>query len=196
MKRQYFKFALVVVACVVACFSASAQEIQYNYGELRFVDAEFDDNDVDGDGFQLGGSYRVVEPVFVFANFSQLDLDRDFEITQWTAGGGYIYNLRDGVDLVGQLGYTDVELEVPAQFGGQDQSEDGIAIAGGVRGYVHEKVELRGFVNYVDLDDSDTFVELAGDYFITDRFSAGASLTLGGDVDTITIGVRGYFGQP
>ena len=50
-----------------------------------------------------------------------------------------------------------------------------------------------GFVNHINLDDSDTFLELAGDYYFTEQFSAGISLEFAGDNDAFTIGARWYF---
>jgi hypothetical protein len=60
----------------------------------------------------------------------------------------------------------------------------------------HPQVEGRAFINYVDLDESgdETSVELAGDYFLNDEIALGASLELGDDVTTWTLGARWYFG--
>ena len=45
----------------------------------------------------------------------------------------------------------------------------------------------------VTVGDSDTFVEIAGDYYFTQEFAAGLSVDIGADVDTITIGARWFF---
>ena len=45
----------------------------------------------------------------------------------------------------------------------------------------------------INLDNSDTYLELAGDYYFTAQFSAGLSLEFAGDTDAFTIGARWYF---
>ena len=55
------------------------------------------------------------------------------------------------------------------------------------------KFEVRGSVNYINLDNSDTYLEIAGDYYFTERVAAGASLEFAGDADTFTIGARWFF---
>jgi hypothetical protein len=58
------------------------------------------------------------------------------------------------------------------------------------------RVEGRAFVNYVDLDESGDEVsfEIAGDYFVNDQVALGASLELGDDVTSWTVGARWFFG--
>ena len=42
-------------------------------------------------------------------------------------------------------------------------------------------------------DESDVFLEFAGDWYITPQFAAGLSVEFGGDFDLWTIGARYYF---
>ena len=64
---------------------------------------------------------------------------------------------------------------------------------GGVRGLLVPELEIRGNVHYVNLDESDVFLEFAGDWYITPQWAAGLSVEFGGDVDLWTIGARYYF---
>ena len=82
-------------------------------------------------------------------------------------------------------GYTTIDL---------DGDIDYDSLAGGVRGLIIPQLEGRATINYVDLDNSDTYFEVGGDYYFNPVFSAGATLEFGGDTDTLTIGVRWYFG--
>ena len=52
---------------------------------------------------------------------------------------------------------------------------------------------LAGVAALVNLDNSDTYLELAGDYYFTEQFSAGISLEFAGDTDSFTIGARWFF---
>jgi hypothetical protein len=71
--------------------------------------------------------------------------------------------------------------------------DTGFAISAGARGLLAPKFEIRGSVNHINLDDSDTYLEFAGDYYFTEQFSAGASVEFAGDTDALTIGVRWSF---
>ena len=66
-------------------------------------------------------------------------------------------------------------------------------MSAGTRGMLTPKFEIRGSVNHINLDNSDTYLELAGDYYFTPRFSAGVSLEFAGDTDVFTIGGRWFF---
>jgi hypothetical protein len=66
-------------------------------------------------------------------------------------------------------------------------------LSGGLRGLLMPKFEIRGSVNYINLDSSDTYLELAGDYYFTQRFSAGLSIEFAGDTDLFSVGARYYF---
>ena len=52
------KLAALIAALSVAS-AAFATDLSYDYAELRWVDTEVES--VDGDGFQLGGSYEVAD---------------------------------------------------------------------------------------------------------------------------------------
>ena len=76
-------------------------------------------------------------------------------------------------------------------FGSED--ETGFAISAGTRGLITSQFEVRGSVNHINLDNSDTFIEIAGDYHFTDVFSAGLTLEVAGDTDVISVGARWFF---
>lgn len=171
--------------------SAAAAELDYNYAELRYVDTEL--FDVDGDGFELGGSLELAQSVHLFGNFRTLDFGGGFDASAFEVGGGYALPLNNGADLVGRLSYIDGEIDVP---GGGDVDDSGFGFSAGFRRMFTPQVEGRAFVNYQDLDasGSETAVEIAGDYFLNDEIALGASLELGDDVTTWTLGARWYFG--
>lgn len=169
----------------VAAFSAPtfATDVSYDYAELRFVDAEVES--FDGDGLQLGGSYNVSGNWLVVGSIQLLDFDgADLDILK--AGGGYVWPIDERFDLfaTGSLVRFDA---------GND--ENGFEITGGIRSKFNENFEGRASINYSDVVDADTFIQLGGDYYFTPEFAAGATLDLGGDFDSITFGVRWFFGE-
>lgn len=182
------------MAALLLAGSTIAAELDYNYAELRYIDTELDAGavDVDGDGFELGGSLELTEAVHLFGNFRTLDFGAGIDVSAFEVGGGYVMPLNNGADLIGRLSYIDGEIDTP--FGDEDDS--GFGFSAGMRNMFTPQIEGRAFVNYTDLDESgsETSFELAGDYFLNDQIALGASLELGDDVTTWTLGARWYFG--
>ncbi len=93
-------------------------------------------------------------------------------------------------DLVSTLRFVSGESDVP----GGRVDDSGVGVSSGVRSRLDSKFEFRGLVNHINMEhDKDTHVELAGDYFFTKNFAAGASVKFAGDADSITIGARWFF---
>ena len=186
MTKQRMTLILAVALCGVAA-TANASDLSYSYAELRFVDTEIGNND--GDGLRINGSYELTGNWLLVGGFTTLDFDGDVETSALEIGAGYVHRYNPKLDIVG-YGKV-VRAEVDTNFG--DDDETGIALAGGVRGSFTPQFEGRATINYINLDDSDTFFEIGGDFYITDQFSAGATLEFGGDADTLTVGVRWFF---
>lgn len=175
---------------MAACGLAGAQEqeripLRYSFAELRFVDVDR----FGGDGFQLNGSFELGSNWIALAGVTFLDFNNNVDSTTFQIGGGYVYPYRSNFDLVGTVRYIRTDVDTPA--GSADDS--GVAVSGGIRGMFAQNFEVRGFVNHVALDDSDTSLEAAVDYHFTNRISAGASYEFGGDDDVLTIGARWFF---
>lgn len=179
-------------ALLLASSSALASDLPYTYGELRYIDGEFDD--VDGDGFVIGGSYRINEQFYVVGGYTDLEFDVrrvDADGSSIEIGGGYIYPLNDTVDFNATFSLVRQEVEV----GNFDDKETGFQITAGARTMLAENVEVRGGLNFIDVDDSDLTIVLGADYYFTEQISAGITFQLAGDTDVITIGGRYYFGR-
>jgi hypothetical protein len=184
----------IAAASLGVAGTASAAELDYNYAELRYIDTELDAGpfDVDGDGFELGGSMELAQSVHIFGNFQTLDFGSGIDASAFEIGGGYAMPLNNSADLVARLSYIDGEIDTPAG----DADDSGFGFSAGARSMFTPQIEGRAFINYVDLDESGDEVsfELAGDYFVNDQIALGASLELGDDVTTWTVGGRWFFG--
>ena len=180
------KKLLILVAALSIQATAAAQttyqqapgEISYSFAELRFVD-----------GFQLAGSYELDGPWILVGSLTSLDFNGDVDTTLLELGGGYVWDYTDDWDLFGTLRLVWAEVETP--FG--DADDTGFAMSAGTRGFLAPKFEIRGSVNHINVDDSDTYLQLAGDYYFTHQFAAGVSLDFAGDTDSFSLGARWYF---
>ena len=71
--------------------------------------------------------------------------------------------------------------------------EDGLGLQFRIRALVTDEFELEGGIQYVDIEDSDTSLQVVARYYFTETFSAGVGLTLAGDTDGIGINARYSF---
>ncbi|MET0069537.1 MAG: hypothetical protein ABW096_05810 [Candidatus Thiodiazotropha sp.] len=189
--RNYVLSAAVLLLSALTGYSTSLYAIDYSFVEGRFLlDAEFDDVDDDGDGFRFAGSFQASNEIFAFAKYDDVELDdSDVDFSLLRIGAGYIHPLDASWDANVSLAYADAEADGP----GGDEDESGFELSGGVRGMVKPQIEVRASLNYLDIEDSDTYFTLGGDYYIMPNISAGFELDMGGDYETMSIGARFYF---
>ncbi|MEW8585728.1 MAG: hypothetical protein AB2531_08175 [Candidatus Thiodiazotropha sp.] len=187
--RKYILSAAVLLASAFTGFSTSLYAVDYSFLEGRYLlDAEFDD--VDGDGFRFAGSFQVSNEIYAFAKYDDVELDdSDVDFSLLRIGAGYIHPLDASWDANVSLAYADAEADGP----GGEEDESGFELSGGVRGMVEPQIEVRASLNYLDIEDSDTYFTLGGDYYIMPNISAGIEFDMGGDYETVSIGAKFYF---
>ena len=133
--------------------AAPAADIGYTYAELRYVD--FDDNG--GDGFRVNGSFDLGNNWIIVGGLTSADYNSNVDVNVFEIGGGYVWGYTPDWDLVATARFVSADVDTP----GASSSESGLALSGGLRGLLAPKFEVRGFVNYINVDDSDAFLELA-----------------------------------
>lgn len=170
---------------IVFAQAATQPDLGYSYAELRYVDT--DENG--GDGLQLGGSYDLGNNWLIVGSFTDVDYNFNVDQTTLEIGGGYVYAFDQDFDLVSTVSVVDTEIDTP----GGSADDSGVALSAGVRGLLTPQFEVRGSVNHVNLDNSDTYLEVGGDYHFTPEIAAGVTAQLAGDNDLFTIGARWFF---
>ena len=162
-----------------------AANLDYSYLELRFVDVDSNG----GDGLRFGGSYDLGNNWLIVGGLTSLDFNNNVDTTSFEIGAGYVWRYNQDFDIVGTLRIVNAEIDTPVQ----SVDDTGFAFSAGLRGLLTPEFEIRGSVNHINIDDSDTYLELAGDYYFSRRVAAGLSLEFAGDVDVFTIGARWFF---
>ena len=178
---------LFLLALVCSGFTSSllASDVNYRFVEGSYLlDAELEN--ADGDGFRIGGSFRINNEIYAFGEYDIVDFDySSADVDVLKLGVGYIYPLDATWDLNVSLAFVDVDTSLVGYDDG-----NGYEISGGVRTMIQPHIEVRAHMNYMDVDDSDTYFTIGGNYFFKPNLSAGVELDLGGDYDTLGIGVR------
>ncbi len=204
-KTTSFQAGTALLASALLMTTAFAAEgPRYTYVEAGYVSLDLDNGssfggDLDGDGFAIGGSLAVTDMFHIFTDYSDVDLDSNnsgfsADYSQFAIGGGINYPMSDTVDVVGQLAYLDVEVDVDS-FGSADES--GYGLYGGARAMIQPAWEVNGGISYSDLGDGidGTSFSLGTLYSFTEMFAVGAGFSVGDDVTSWTAGVRLYFGE-
>jgi hypothetical protein len=186
MKTLFLLAGLLVQGVAIAqTVEKKPVDLSYTFAELRFVDVDFRG----GDGFRLNGSYELEGNWLIVGGLTALDFNNSDDSILVELGGGYVWHYSEDFDLLSSVRVVRSDVDV----GGIGADETGFALSAGTRGLLTPQFEIRGSVNHINLDDSDTYLELAGDYYFTEQFSAGVSLEFAGDMDAFTIGARWFF---
>jgi len=186
MKTLFLLAGLLVQGVAIAqTVEKKPVDLSYTFAELRFVDVDFRG----GDGFRINGSYELESNWLIVGGLTALDFNNNVDSTLVELGGGYVWHYSEDFDLLSSVRVVRSDVDV----GGIGADETGFALSAGTRGLLTPQFEIRGSVNHINLDDSDTYLELAGDYYFTEQFSAGVSLEFAGDMDAFTIGARWFF---
>lgn len=173
--------------------SAFAEGFDYTFVQATYGRVDFDDLNVDGDGFGIDGSMAVHENFHLFAGYQFVGLDFDVDASELNAGIGFNTPISPNMDFVAQLAFVRAEVEVPLV--GSD-SENGWGIGVGIRAKPIEQLEVNVGVNHVDFGSDggdDTALGAGFLYSFTDSFAAGLSGSWGDETSAYQIGGRFYF---
>ena len=185
MKTLVLLAGLLLSNLAIAQYSQQAHTggVNYNYLELRYLDVETNG----GDGLQFGGSIDVGDNFLILGSIGSLSFNNSVDATVFQLGGGYAWHYNADFDFLAMAQYVGIEVD------GTNDRENGVKLTGGTRGMIAPQFEVRGFVNHVTAGDSDTYLEIAGDYYFNRQVAAGLSVEFGGDNDVFTIGGRWFF---
>lgn len=189
MKRT----ALAGAVLMVLAPSLALAEMSYTNVEVSFIDVEVGQGpfNVDGDGFELAGSYEINERIFAFGEWQDQSLDFGLDGRALELGAGFTHGFSDKLDFVGTLSFVDSEIK----SGSVTIDDDGLAIGGGVRSQLTDSVELEAGLKYIDFDRSggDTGLMVGGRYYINPSMALGASADFNDNADTLRLGFRWEF---
>jgi hypothetical protein len=174
-----------------APLAAMADDMSYSYVDAAYVQTDIDGVGPSADGFGLSGSFGFAENWFVSAGYSSQSV-QGIDIEGISVGLGGHYAFTPSLDLVGGVGYTEVNLDAG---GGLNADDNGYFVGLGLRGRVGDAVELEGGVNYTDLSDAgdDTAFFVGGRFHFNKTWALGAEYQDGSDSSSILAYVRASF---
>jgi len=184
-----------VISLLILATPALADGPNYNYIQGSYQHVDLDDGffDVDGDGFGISGSVALGDNWQLIGGYNSTDFDFGVDLDELLIGGGFHTSLTPNMDFVANLAYVRLDASVL----GQSFDDDGIGVSIGLRAMASEKLELAGFVEYIELSDSGNDTSLRGEawYNFTQNFAVGVNMGAADDVVRYGIGARVYFGN-
>ncbi len=198
------RILLVLFLAPAATFAqADSSDIRYSWVQIGHVMTQIDapvaipgmPDTVDFSGWNFQAAFAVRDHIHLFADTESSKLD-DFEQAtgrETTLGIGAHFDLMQRLSVFGRAGYYDVR----ADDGVISVKDDGIRAIAGVRFMPLPGYELRGGIDYTDLDLSgnDTAGFAAADIFLADGIALTGEVLFFDDGEAYTVGVRFYFGD-
>ncbi len=188
-----FRSSLLILLLTFSA-SVNAQGFDYSYLQLNYGSIEFDNVNVDGDGFGLSGSYAISPDWHVFGGYQAAGLDFGVDATTIGAGVGYNTEMSPTVDMYARLSYQYVDLDAPGQGGIDD---NGLGFGVGMRFAASKELEVNAGIDYVDFGDGgdDTGISAGALYNFSDAFALGFGGSWSDDASSFTLSGRFYFGR-
>ena len=214
----------LALALAAAPFAAFAQH-SYNYVEGGYTQINLDEvakygspmsgwtrfNDLDADGFFIGGSAELVGSLYAFGAYRDGSGDLDYrwsppvnvvpgmtasldaDITQYNLGLGYHWSLNERTDLLAELSYYSTEVEVDNSYAGLDG--DDVRASVGVRHWMADSVEVWGKASFTDGDAYDQVVSgtLGLQWKLTEHWGLVGEIEGGGGYSQFAVGARASF---
>ncbi len=182
---------LPCLGLAVPALSLAAAEPRYTYGEIGYINADYDDIGQDGDGFGIGGSLAIDRNVHLLADYRDIELDGNNDANVFSLGAGINYALRPGLDVVGRLSYISAEIDRRG-----DDDEDGYGLEAGLRVMINPQLELNGAIRYIDVFDDNTSLVIGSLYDVIPNLALGGELEFSDDYSALFLKARYYFGSP
>jgi len=173
---------------------ARGDGLDYSFINIGWVSTDIDTGftgDVDGDGLVFEASYAVADRVHIIGGLGFRDFDLGIDVNDQYIGVGYNTPFTDTIDFVASGEFIRIDVETPVG----DDDDTGYGINIGLRGLATEQLEFNGFVNFVDVNESDFGVSFAAIFYPAPQWGIGASLGFSDDATSYGIGVRFYFKQ-
>lgn len=186
--RQLF-FTLVLTGFASMLPAAAADGISYNNVDLGFVSIDPDGAADDFSGIGLRGSVLVNPNVFITGSYYTTSVDTgfgDLDRTDLAFGAGYRHPINEKSDVYGKVEYLNIEVD-------PNFDDDGLKLEGGVRVAMSNRFELRGNLQFIDVGDADTVLEIGAEYDFMPQLAGFFELRSSDDYGGYFIGARYQF---
>lgn len=179
------KLLLSVVIASVLSTNAMAENPSFNYFDFGYSRWQIGNSIVKPDGFELKASKAINDQFYIAGDYTRISEDAHVGLA--TLGLGYKYNFSESATLFTEVDYANLNPE----YG---NSENGYELTAGIRGMLTSNFELKGAVEYLNIDDNDTTSFVAGAvYSFNENIAAYLDYKTESDLDRLSLGFRIYY---
>jgi len=185
--KKSIVFALVLLSSgsLTASKAFAEPAVSYSYGQLSYVSQNLDDFDCTQDGLAVEGSYAVNNEFFVVGSFADVSGGGCGSST-YSAGAGYRIAYTEDLSLYASLAIENTSVD----FG---DSESGLIVSVGGRGYVMENLEARVSLSRHSSFNGSTVLSGGVNYWFDQQFAVTGDLSFGSESTGVAVGVRMNF---
>lgn len=177
----------IIVGALLASMSCAtfAQNPSFDYVDLGY--SNWDPDNTSGiSGFELKGSKTFTKNWYIAGDFNRISKNGN-ALSLTTLGVGYKNDFSDKSTFFAE---TDYAILNPDNI----DSENGYEVTLGIRSMLTQKFELKGAVEYLDIDNDDTTsLVVGGVYNFNDTVSAYLDYKVESDLNRLGVGVRFNF---
>ncbi|MFK8017756.1 MAG: hypothetical protein AB8G17_20185 [Gammaproteobacteria bacterium] len=189
--NKYLLTSLLALTSVTANADPSYQYIQTSWVRLHFADIDA----FRPIGLQIEGSYAFADDFFARLSYTDADDSEatvKFDVEQWQAAFGYVWQFSHTTAMDLQLGYGDIALAGRSASTSARTGTQYWSVGWNVRHMLNQNIELVGGLEWQTWrKGSDQKAYTLGGQYHFDRFSVGAEYTKYSDSEWV--GVTGRF---
>lgn len=195
---------LVAIAILTASTSAISREISWSYiqGEYASITNSSLNEDIDGDGLGIFGSFGITPNIALGAGYSGTSYDRyqgiDVDTSSLTFGVNVHTLIAPTTSIFGSFEVLKAKYEATDGFNTIDDDDTGNIIGVGLRHMATEAIELDiGFSRTDVFEDKSNTLGLGARFYLTgprrskvNKISFGVGYSTGDDVDAFLFNLR------
>jgi len=176
------KLMTVLLTCL--SFQTFAANPTFNYFDMGYVVWRADNISLSSSlkGLELKASKTINDYLYVSGDLNYVSRNSN-SLTLVTAGIGYMNHFSDNTSFFAELDIANISIE-------NGNNETGYEATVGVRTMLTEALELKGAIEYLDINGGDSSFNLGTAYMFNERFGAYFDYKINQDVDRFSLGLR------
>jgi len=166
--------------------SLPKSSMNYTYAGIKYESQQLDKYNCDQDGLSLYGSFDLNGQWFAQGSYTDVSGDKDCGSETLSIGAGYRAAFKNSMDIYGSISFEDTSVDL-------GESDSGIVLAGGLRGYLAHQLEGKIEVAHHTAFDGTTLINGGLVYWFNTQFAITGDLSFGSDTNVLAIGARMTF---
>ena len=187
LTRKLFRRPLFTAGVILSatCGLPAAADVSYNHVGVQYMNQDLDDYNCSQDGLSVYGSLDIDSGIFAQASLTDVG-GNGCGSTTVTGGAGYYTKFNPQFDVYGVLRVESISPDA-------GDSDSGLVLAGGFRGFVRKQLETQVELSHHTVFDGETAISGTAAYWFSSQLAGTMTLGFSSDATTIAFGARMNF---